>query len=68
MKDLQRDILIGIWAGSISGFIVLTSQTLLELYNQRTNLLLEFSLILGINLLIILAFAGYNSKKSKNGK
>ncbi len=68
MKNLQDNMLIGIWAGSIAGFIVLFSQSLLELYNQKMNMLLAFSLILGINLLIILGVAGYNSRKIKNEK
>lgn len=68
MKNLQDNILIGIWAGSIAGFIVLFSQSLLELYNQKMNMLLSFSLILGINLLIIFGVAWHNSRKIKNEK
>ena len=66
MKNLQDNMLIGIWAGSVAGFIVLFSQSLLEAYNQKLNMALAFSLILGINLLIIFGVAWYNSKKKNN--
>ncbi len=62
MKNFQDNMLIGIWSGSIAGLIVLFSQSLLEAYNQKLNMVLASSLILGINLLIILGMAWYNSK------
>jgi hypothetical protein len=63
MKNLQDNMLIGVWSGSIAGFIVLFSQSLLKLYNQELNMILAFSLILAINSLIIILVTWYNSRK-----
>lgn len=66
MKDLQTNTLIGIWSGSIAGFIVLFTQSLLEAYNQKLNMAIAFAIILGINLLIVLGVACYNSCGKKS--
>lgn len=68
MKNFQKNMLIGLWSGSIAGFIVLFTQSLLEVYNQEFNMLLAFSIILGINLIIILWVAVYNTSRKKLNK
>jgi len=65
IKNFQNNMLIGLWAGSIAGFIILFVQSLLEVYGQQNNMLFAFAIILGINLLIIFCVAYHNSKKEK---
>jgi hypothetical protein len=66
MSEFQKNMLIGIWSGSIASFIVLFAQSLLQAYNQPLNMCYAFSIILGINLLIVLGVAWLNSRGKKS--